>query len=132
MQALQNEGRRRALAYVGISSSSAAHDGKPWGDWITILVQDWASTCQTVLTEPQNKVQMRSDCCTIIMQQDTQERVMAFGSLGLVRTAFKEADTEDGCAGHYCPLWQPVCHFLEGSPWGGCWQQHLYECGPKG
>ena len=58
LQALQVDGRQRALAHVGICSSAIAPERTPWGYRITTLVQDWTSTYKTVLTEPQERVCM--------------------------------------------------------------------------
>lgn len=41
LQALQDDGRQRALAHVGIYSTAIAPDGWPWGDRIPHLVEDW-------------------------------------------------------------------------------------------
>ena len=67
MQALKVNGRQRALTSMGISSHAIAPDGKPWG-WMraTNLVQDWASTWQTVLTYQQKKVCMQSGRCSFV------------------------------------------------------------------
>ena len=58
LQALQVDGRQRALAHVGISSSAIAPERTPWGHRITTLVQDWTSTYRIMLTEPQKRVCM--------------------------------------------------------------------------
>ncbi len=63
LQALQDDGRQRALALVGISSAAAAPDGKPWGERIDALVCDWATTYKTVLTQSHKKVPVRSARC---------------------------------------------------------------------
>ena len=38
---MKDDGRRRALAHVGIYSTAIAPDGWPWGDRIPHLVEDW-------------------------------------------------------------------------------------------
>ncbi|CAL5223663.1 g6209 [Coccomyxa viridis] len=51
LQALQEHGRERALASVGISRDAIAEDNRPWGDRIITLVQDWDRACWDCLTE---------------------------------------------------------------------------------
>ncbi len=63
LQVLQDDGRQRALAHVGISSAAAAPDGKPWGERIDALVCDWATTYKTVLTQSHKKVRAHSIHC---------------------------------------------------------------------
>ncbi len=53
LQALQEDGRLRALAHVGIFRHSIAPDKMPLGDRITILAQKWDRTCWEWLTEEQ-------------------------------------------------------------------------------
>ena len=65
LQALRDDGRQRALAHVGISSTATAPDGKPWGKQrIDALVGGWAITYQTVLTGTQESVRVHSAHCT--------------------------------------------------------------------
>lgn len=40
LEALRDDGRQRALAHVGISSTATAPDGKLWGERIARLVYD--------------------------------------------------------------------------------------------
>ena len=56
MQGLREDGRERALAYVGICSMTSAPDSKPWGERIIGLVKTWANTWETELTETQKEV----------------------------------------------------------------------------
>ena len=45
VQGLREDGRLRALARVGICSTTKAPDGKPWGEQrIVALVKDWVVT----------------------------------------------------------------------------------------
>ncbi|CAL5225540.1 g8373 [Coccomyxa viridis] len=53
IQGLREEGRRLALAHVGIRRSVIAPDGRPWRDRIITLVKEWAATWQIVLNLPQ-------------------------------------------------------------------------------
>ena len=67
LQVLQEDGRQRALSHVGISSSVTAPDGARWVCRRTNnLVQDWASTCRTVLTQQHIKVCMPSGHCLVV------------------------------------------------------------------
>ncbi|CAL5225570.1 g8411 [Coccomyxa viridis] len=54
---LQHDGRQRALAYVGISSSATMPDGKPWGGQVVALVDDWDNTYYNRLT-PQHRTEI--------------------------------------------------------------------------
>ena len=55
VQGLREDGRQRALAHLGISSSAIAPDSKPWGQRIVILVKNWTTTWEYELTPPQRK-----------------------------------------------------------------------------
>ena len=56
IRALQEDGRRRALAHVGISTAATAPNGRPWGSRITALVDNWEGTYKRMLTKPQKRV----------------------------------------------------------------------------
>ena len=58
---LQHDGRQRALAYVGISSSATMPDGKPWGGQVVALVDDWDNTYYNRLTPQHRTVRLHSN-----------------------------------------------------------------------
>ena len=67
-QALQDDGRQRALAHIGISSTTIAPDGKHWGkERIDVLVGDWRTTYRTLLTQQQKMVRAHSARCMSTM-----------------------------------------------------------------
>ena len=77
VQAVKDDARLRALAHVGISGSAIAPDGKPWGNRITSLKENWGKAWWEVLDHQQKGVRKLSSF---------RQRTMVNGSGTMVYT----------------------------------------------
>ena len=95
VQGLREDGRLRALARVGICSTTKAPDGKPWGEQrIVALVKDWVVTWRDELTLAQREVRTHVTCRSL-MYKRPDERAPAARKQFDVTHAMRALHAED-------------------------------------